>query len=153
MVEPRRPRTRAAGDDAAHRPAAAGPAECMAGTQARIVRNEDLGPLGQVHAGSASLRHNAGPGCREGGGPGDRRGATRMSTPATGGAPRQGILPLAIKDKGALFNAYMPFVRGGGLFVPTTKRYNLGDEVFILLTVMEEKDRLPVPGKVIWITP
>ena len=76
-----------------------------------------------------------------------------MATPAIGGAPRQGILPLAIKDNGALFNAYMPFVRGGGLFVPTTKRYNLGDEVFILLTVMEEKDRLPVPGKVIWITP
>jgi len=76
-----------------------------------------------------------------------------MATPAFGGAPRQGILPLSIKDKGALFNAYMPFIRGGGLFVPTSKRYNLGDEVFILLTVMEESDRLPVPGKVVWITP
>ncbi len=69
------------------------------------------------------------------------------------GVPRQGILSLAIKDKGALYNAYMPFVKGGGLFVPTAKRYNLGDEVFILLTLMEEKDRLPVAGKVIWITP
>lgn len=76
-----------------------------------------------------------------------------MATPAMGGAPRQGILSLAIKDKGALFNAYMPFVRGGGLFVPTAKRYNLGDEVFILLTLMDEKDRLPVPGKIVWITP
>ena len=72
---------------------------------------------------------------------------------ATGGMPRQGILSLAIKDKGALYNAYMPFVKGGGLFVPTNKRYNLGDEVFILLSLMEEKDRLPVAGKVIWITP
>ena len=70
-----------------------------------------------------------------------------------GGMPRQGILSLAIKDKGALYNAYMPFVKGGGLFVPTNKRYNLGDEVFILLSLMEEKDRLPVAGKVIWITP
>jgi type IV pilus assembly protein PilZ len=70
-----------------------------------------------------------------------------------GGLPRQGILSLAIKDKGALYNAYMPFVKGGGLFVPTNKRYNLGDEVFILLSLMEEKDRLPVAGKVIWITP
>lgn len=76
-----------------------------------------------------------------------------MATPATGGAPRQGILSLAIKDKGALFNAYMPFVKGGGLFVPTAKRYSLGDEVFILLSLMEEKDRLPVAGKVVWITP
>jgi type IV pilus assembly protein PilZ len=76
-----------------------------------------------------------------------------MATPSLGGAPRQGILSLAIKDKGALFNAYMPFVRGGGRFVPTAKRYSLGDEVFILLSLMEEKDRLPVAGKVIWITP
>jgi type IV pilus assembly protein PilZ len=77
-----------------------------------------------------------------------------MATPGgAAGMPRQGILSLAIKDRGALYNAYMPFVRGGGLFVPTAKRYNLGDEVFILLTLMDEKDRLPVAGKVVWITP
>ncbi len=70
-----------------------------------------------------------------------------------GAGARQGILSLAIKDKSALYNAYMPFVKGGGIFVPTTKRYALGDEVFILLTLMEEKDRLPVAGKVVWITP
>ncbi|MCB1606497.1 MAG: PilZ domain-containing protein [Xanthomonadales bacterium] len=69
------------------------------------------------------------------------------------GAPRQGILSLAIKDKGALYMAYMPFIKNGGLFVPTTRPYHLGDEVFILLTLMDEKDRLPVAGKVIWITP
>ncbi len=66
---------------------------------------------------------------------------------------RQGILSLAIKDKAALYSAYIPFVKGGGIFVPTTKKYSLGDEVFLLLTLMEDKDRLPVAGKVIWITP
>ena len=76
-----------------------------------------------------------------------------MATPAMAAAPRQGILTLAIKDKGALYNAYMPFVRGGGLFVPTAKSYSLGDEVFILLSLMDEGDRLPVAGKVVWITP
>lgn len=70
-----------------------------------------------------------------------------------GGMPRQGILSLAIKDKHALYNAYMSFVKGGGLFVPTVKRYSLGDEVFLLLTLPDEKDRLPVAGKVVWITP
>src|SRR5690606_41363728 len=30
---------------------------------------------------------------------------------------------------------------------------SLGDEVFILLTLMDDKERLPVAGKVIWITP
>lgn len=78
-----------------------------------------------------------------------------MSTIANGPvASRQsGILSLSIKDKASLFNAYMPFLKGGGLFVPTTKRYALQDEVFILLTLMEEPDRLPVAGKVVWITP
>ena len=66
---------------------------------------------------------------------------------------RQGILSLAVKDKAALYNAYMPFVKGGGIFVPTPKRYFLGDEVFLLLTLPESSDRLPVAGKVVWVTP
>jgi len=76
-----------------------------------------------------------------------------MAAGPTNSTPLQGILSLAIKDKGALYNAYMPFVRGGGIFVPTPKRYSLGDDVFILLTLMEDADRLPIAGKVIWITP
>ena len=66
---------------------------------------------------------------------------------------RQGILSLTIKDKGALYSAYMPFVKNGGLFIPTNKPYRLGDEVFMLLTLMEDKERLPVAGKIIWLTP
>ena len=68
-------------------------------------------------------------------------------------AARQGILYLAIKDKAALHAAYMSFLRGGGLFVQTTKRYQIGDEVFLLLTLFDDKERLPVAGKVVWITP
>jgi type IV pilus assembly protein PilZ len=41
--------------------------------------------------------------------------------------PRQGILSLAIKDKTALYQSYMPYVRNGGIFVPTGKTYSLGD--------------------------
>ena len=51
--------------------------------------------------------------------------------------PRQGILTLTIKDKSALYVAYMPFIKNGGLFIPTSKPYRLGDEVFILLTLMD----------------
>jgi type IV pilus assembly protein PilZ len=72
---------------------------------------------------------------------------------AGAGMARQGILSLAIKDKNSLYNAYMPFIKGGGIFVPTVKRYNIGDEVFILLTLLDDKDRLPVAGRVCWITP
>jgi type IV pilus assembly protein PilZ len=68
-------------------------------------------------------------------------------------APRQGILSLMIKDKSALYAAYMPFVNGGGLFIPTKKNYRLGEEVFMLLTLMEEAEKIPVAGKIVWITP
>lgn len=66
---------------------------------------------------------------------------------------RQGILSLAIKDKSALYAAFMPFVKNGGLFIPTTKNYKLGDEVFMLLTLMEEAEKIPIAGKIIWVTP
>ena len=66
---------------------------------------------------------------------------------------RQGILSLAVKDKAALYSAYMPFVKNGGIFVPTPKRYFLGDEVFLLLTLPDSSDRLPIAGKVVWVTP
>ena len=66
---------------------------------------------------------------------------------------RQGILSLAVKDKAALYNAYMPFFKHGGIFVQTPKRYFLGDEVFLLLTLPESSERLPVAGKVVWVTP
>ena len=66
---------------------------------------------------------------------------------------RQGILSLAVKDTAALYSAYMPFVKNGGVFVPTPKRYFLGDEVFVLLTLPDSGERLPVAGKVIWVTP
>ena len=64
-----------------------------------------------------------------------------------------GILNIAIKDKAALYNAYMPFLRNGGLFYPTIKPYRIGDEVLLLLTLMDDSERIAVAGKVAWITP
>ena len=66
---------------------------------------------------------------------------------------RQGILSLSLKDTNSLYSAYMPFVKNGGIFVQTPKRYALGDEVFLLLSLPESAERLPVAGKVIWSTP
>ena len=68
-------------------------------------------------------------------------------------SPKQGILSLTIRDKSALYAAYMPFIKNGGLFIPTNKTYNLGDEVFMLLTLMDEKEKMPIAGQVVWITP
>ena len=46
----------------------------------------------------------------------------------------------------------MSFLQNGGLFVPTTRPYRLGDEVFLLLTLMDELEKLPVAARVFWIT-
>jgi len=72
---------------------------------------------------------------------------------AIAGGARNGILSLTIKDKAVLYAAYMPFVKNGGMFIPTSKSYKLGDEVFMLLSLMEEPEKIPVAGKVIWVTP
>ena len=66
---------------------------------------------------------------------------------------KPGLLTLTIKDKSALYLAYMPFVTNGGLFIPTNSSYSLGDEVFMLLNLMGEEEKIPVAGKVIWLTP
>ncbi|UTW49909.1 PilZ domain-containing protein [Bacterioplanoides sp. SCSIO 12839] len=66
---------------------------------------------------------------------------------------RSGILSLTIKDKSVLYAAYMPFITDGGLFIPTNKQYQLGDEVFMLLKLMDEPEKIPVAGKVVWVTP
>jgi len=70
-----------------------------------------------------------------------------------GGMMGRGMLTLHIKDKQTLYASYLPFLKNGGLFVPTEKKYKLGDEVFMLLTLLEDKEKMPVAGKVVWINP
>jgi type IV pilus assembly protein PilZ len=71
----------------------------------------------------------------------------------TAAARRGGMLSLNISSKSALYAAFMPYLRHGGLFIPTNKPYEVGDEVFMLLTLMEDPTRVPVSGRVAWITP
>ncbi len=66
---------------------------------------------------------------------------------------RTGVLSLTIKERSALYAAYMPFLKGGGIFIPTPKPYRIGDEVLMLLTLLDEPSKLHVDGHVVWITP
>ncbi|HEX9172724.1 MAG TPA: PilZ domain-containing protein [Telluria sp.] len=66
---------------------------------------------------------------------------------------RPSVLSLAIKEKAALYAAYMPFLQNGGIFVPTTKPYKLGDEIYLILALMDDPNKYPIAGKVAWITP
>ncbi len=69
------------------------------------------------------------------------------------GGSRPAVLSLSIKEKAALYAAYMPYLKNGGIFVPTNRSYNIGDEVYLILTLLEDPTRIPVAGKVVWITP
>lgn len=71
--------------------------------------------------------------------------------PSTNNQP--GLLTLNIRDKNALYLSYLSFIKNGGLFIPTTRSYQIGDDVIILLTLMDDPERLSVTGKVVWITP
>jgi type IV pilus assembly protein PilZ len=68
-------------------------------------------------------------------------------------APKPGVLSLAIKEKAALYAAYMGYVKGGGLFIPTNKPFKIGEEVFMLLSLLDDPLKLKVVGHVVWITP
>lgn len=73
---------------------------------------------------------------------------------ASGGEkPRNSVISIAIKDKQALYMSFMPFIEGGGLFVPTKKDYKLGDEMFLLVKIMDEIEPVHISGKVVWISP
>ncbi len=71
----------------------------------------------------------------------------------SGGGIRNGILNLVLKDLNELHAAYMPFVKNGGLFIPSRRTYRLGDEVFFLLELMDEPEKIPMSGKVVCMTP
>ena len=66
---------------------------------------------------------------------------------------RPSVLSLNISSKSALYAAYMPFLTNGGIFVPTPKAHQLGDEVFMLLQLMDDPTKHPVAATVVWITP
>lgn len=65
---------------------------------------------------------------------------------------RAGFLNLSLSDKQTLHRHYMPFLKGGGLFVPTSKPFNINDEVFVLIQLPEENEKRPVSGKVSWLS-
>lgn len=64
-----------------------------------------------------------------------------------------GVVSVQFADKNDLYGAYMPFIKNGALFVQTKKSYSLGEEVFLLIRLLEEPEKFSVAGKVVWITP
>ena len=67
--------------------------------------------------------------------------------------PRPSVIQLAIKEKAALYAAYIPLFSEGGIFIPTSREYKLGDDIYVLLSLPDDTQRYPVAGKVAWVTP
>lgn len=78
-----------------------------------------------------------------------------MSTtlPPTASASRPSVIQLSIKEKAALYAAYIPLFAEGGIFIPSSRDYHLGDDVYVLLSLPDDPQRYPVAGKVAWVTP
>jgi type IV pilus assembly protein PilZ len=79
--------------------------------------------------------------------------ATPSTVPAASAGSRPSVIQLVFREKGALYAAYIPLFADGGLFVPTTRDYKLGDDIYLLLSLPDDPQRYPVAGKVGWITP
>ena len=73
--------------------------------------------------------------------------------PKTASTARPSVIQLVFREKGALYAAYIPAFTEGGLFVPTTREYQLGDDIYLLLSLPDDAQRHPVAGKIAWITP
>lgn len=64
---------------------------------------------------------------------------------------RGGILTCHIENIEMLYASYLSFVSNGALFVPSNDAQQLGNEVFIAITLPNSSERLPMNGKVVWI--
>jgi type IV pilus assembly protein PilZ len=66
---------------------------------------------------------------------------------------RPGVFTLVIRSKAALYAAWIPLLKGGGIFVPSTRAHTLGEEILILLTLLDDPNKIPLQGAVAWINP
>lgn len=63
------------------------------------------------------------------------------------------VIPLRYKNLNQLYKSFMPFVKNGGLFIPTAKPYHMGQEVLMLIRFPNEDFKTQAEGVVVWITP
>ncbi len=63
------------------------------------------------------------------------------------------VIPVSLKDKTALHANYMPFIKGGGLYAATDKKFSLGDAVILSVQIASVSKKFAVTGKVVWMSP
>ena len=74
-------------------------------------------------------------------------------TPQNQSKLKQGVIRLNIEDLKDLYQAYMPFVDGCGIFVATEEKYALEQEVFIFLKLPGDLGKFAASGRIVWLNP
>lgn len=64
---------------------------------------------------------------------------------------KKNILFYTVKDMRQLQRSYMPFIQNGGLFIETDQVHKMGDALFLLLTLLDEAEQIPLAVKVVWL--
>ncbi|WP_028301177.1 PilZ domain-containing protein [Oceanospirillum beijerinckii] len=68
-------------------------------------------------------------------------------------SPQKQKVTLSFKSKNELYEAYMPFIHNGGLFIKASGEFKLGQKMSLQLKLLDEPDLFPFTGRVVWITP
>lgn len=66
---------------------------------------------------------------------------------------RPGVFTLVIRSKAALYAAWIPLLKNGGIFLPSARNHVLGEEVLILLSLLDDPTKIPLQGHIAWINP
>ena len=66
---------------------------------------------------------------------------------------KKGVIRMTFEDTRSLYQAYMPFIEGCGVFYPTEEIYQLGHDVFVFLTLPEDLGKFAVSGRIVWLNP
>ena len=67
--------------------------------------------------------------------------------------PKGGVLQVNMPDKETLQACYMPYISGGGVFVPLNHPVTLGQELLVIASLPNISQKFPLTGRVIWISP
>ncbi|PIE45869.1 MAG: pilus assembly protein PilZ [Gammaproteobacteria bacterium] len=66
---------------------------------------------------------------------------------------KRGVLKFTITDEKMLYNCYMPFIKGCGIFIPSKDEHQLGEEAFLLLNLPGDGGKFAASAKVVWLNP
>lgn len=62
-------------------------------------------------------------------------------------------LSVEIEDIKELFKSYMPYIKGGALFIKSNQPFKLGDEVEVSLTLPDALEPESFRSEVVWVNP